>query len=181
VSSRRIVEVALGVLLAVLVLVLLRSCEAAPREVRVEASAPAAATDPAAPTSSSSSTSSTSTSTTAEGPVPAPTTAPAPAPPPRASRSAARSGGSVSSTAYCLTGAMANGRPARRGAVASNAYPLGTRLRVSPSPVGEVVTVEDRIGHGSELDFALPGDCAAAIAWGRRRVVIVEVLDRGRG
>lgn len=75
---------------------------------------------------------------------------------------------------------MANGKPARRGAVAmgtrANPWPpLGTRLRVHPSPVGELVTVEDRIGHGSELDFALPGDCAAAIAWGRRPVVFEVV------
>lgn len=81
----------------------------------------------------------------------------------------------VSSTAYCLTGTMANGRRTHRGAVAGNRWPLGTRLRVSPSPVGEVVVVEDRIGHGSELDFALPGDCAAARAWGRRTVT-VEVV-----
>lgn len=71
---------------------------------------------------------------------------------------------------------MANGQPAYRGAVAANGWPLGTRLRVSPSPVGEEVVVADRVGAGSQLDFALPGDCAGARAWGRRAVV-VEVLD----
>jgi hypothetical protein len=123
----------------------------------------------------------------------APPTTPAPRPPTtRASRARPGGGGAVppaavqpapagggvvvSSTAYCLTGHMANGRPARRGAVAANRWPLGTRLRVSPSPVGEIVTVEDRIGHGSQLDFALPGDCGAARAWGRRAVT-VEVLS----
>lgn len=96
--------------------------------------------------------------------------------PPAPSATAPTGGGLVvSSTAYCLTGNMANGRPAHRGAVAANRWPLGTKLRVSPSPVGELVTVEDRIGHGSELDFALPGDCGAARAWGRRRVS-VEVV-----
>lgn len=89
----------------------------------------------------------------------------------------ARSDGSggISSTAYCLTGRMANGETARVGAVAANRWPLGTRLRVTPSPVGEIVVVADRIGSGSELDFALPGDCGAARAWGRRTVT-VEVL-----
>lgn len=78
----------------------------------------------------------------------------------------------MSSTAYCLTGAMASGRRTYRGAVASNDYPLGTRLRVSDGPYGAgVVTVEDRIGHGTELDFAMPGDCAGARAYGRRAVV----------
>lgn len=73
--------------------------------------------------------------------------------------------------------APASSRPQRahRGAVAANRWPLGTRLRVAPSPVGGIVTVEDRIGYGSELDFAMPGDCAAARAWGRRAVT-VEVV-----
>lgn len=103
-------------------------------------------------------------------------------PPPRGRALAVEASGgageTVSSTAYCLTGAMADGSPARAGAVAANAWPLGTRLRVSPSPVGEVVVVEDRIGSGSQLDFALPGDCAGARAWGRR-AVSVEVLSDG--
>lgn len=113
-----------------------------------------------------------------EAQAPTTTTAP-PVPSPSAGetrRVAPGPGGGVSSTAYCLTGNMANGSPARRGAVAANRWPIGTRLRVSPSPVGEIVTVEDRIGSGSELDFALPGDCAGARAWGRRAVT-VEVLS----
>lgn len=84
----------------------------------------------------------------------------------------ARPGRRVSSTAYCLTGRMANGQHTHRAAVASNDYPLGTRLRVSDSPYGPgVFTVEDRIGHGTQLDFAIPGDCAGARRWGRRAVV----------
>lgn len=70
---------------------------------------------------------------------------------------------------------MANGERTYRGAVAANRWPIGTRLRVSPSPVGEEVVVKDRIGHGSELDFALPGACSEAIRWGRRAVT-VEVI-----
>lgn len=103
------------------------------------------------------------------------TTPARPTPTTRASRSEPGRGVVVESTAYCLTGTMANGQRAHRGAVAANRWPLGTRLRVTPSPVGELVTVEDRIGHGSELDFAMPGDCAAARQWGRRAVT-VEVV-----
>ena len=85
-------------------------------------------------------------------------------------------GRTLSSTAYCETGLMANGRHTRRGAVAGNRWPIGTRLRVNDSPYGPgTFVVEDRIGHGSELDFAIPGDCTAAREWGRRRV-IVEVI-----
>src|SRR5205807_7134586 len=83
-------------------------------------------------------------------------------------------GHALSSTAYCETGNMASGRRAYRGAVAANRWPLGTRLRVSDSPYGPgTFVVEDRIGWGSELDFAMPGDCGGANRWGRRRVTAV--------
>lgn len=92
-------------------------------------------------------------------------------------RSPARTGSpptrGLSSTAYCDTGLMANGHRTYRGAVAGprHAWPLGTRLRVSDSPYGAgIFTVTDRIGHGSQLDFAMPGDCAGARRWGRRTV-----------
>lgn len=110
------------------------------------------------------------------------TSIPAPLPkiratPPKPSSSARADGSAtVSATAYCLTGTMADGTPAHRGAVAANRWPLGTRLRVSSSPVGEIVTVEDRIGSGSDLDFALPGSCDEARSWGRRTIT-VEVLE----
>lgn len=88
-------------------------------------------------------------------------------------RSPAATGTSLSSTAYCETGLMANGHRTYRGAVAGNAWPLGTRLHVSNSPYGPgVFTVTDRIGHGSQLDFAIPGDCGAARQWGRRTVKV---------
>jgi hypothetical protein len=95
---------------------------------------------------------------------------------PRASRSRGPAlptgtGTLINSTAYCETGLMANGHRTYRGAVAANRYPLGTRLRVSDSPYGPgIFRVADRIGHGSELDFAMPGDCGGARAWGRRDV-----------
>lgn len=84
------------------------------------------------------------------------------------------SGSEVTSTAYCLTGHMADGTPAERGAVASNRHPLGTALDVSDSPWGPgTFVVRDRIGWGSQLDFATAGDCPLARRWGRRRVAVV--------
>ena len=102
---------------------------------------------------------------------------------PKASRSRApftgltarTGGGTLSSTAYCETGLMANGQRAYRGAVAANHVPLGTRLHVSDSPYGPGwFTVADRYGHGTQLDFAMPGDCTGARAWGRRAIKILE-------
>lgn len=89
------------------------------------------------------------------------------------------------STAYCLQGRggwvhaatarvraeghlglVAVPRPGRAGHV-----PMGTVLVVGNSPWGAgTVVVGDRIGHGSQLDFALPGACGQARAWGRRHV-----------
>jgi 3D (Asp-Asp-Asp) domain-containing protein len=80
-------------------------------------------------------------------------------------------GTSLSVTAYCLTGRMADGQRVHPGAAAGNRWPFGTRLSV---PGWGVVTVEDRIGHGSDLDLWTPS-CAAARSWGRRRLV-VEVV-----
>lgn len=118
-------------------------------------------------------------------PQEAATRPPAPRPSPsRASRSrpspkpvlraASTTGGvTLSSTAYCLTGTMANGQRVYRGAVAGNRWPLGTRVAVSDSPYGPgVFTVADRIGHGSSLDFGMPGDCSGARKWGRRTITV---------
>lgn len=108
-------------------------------------------------------------------PRPTPAWSVAPRRAPEASRSRrtdpSRATGTLSSTAYCETGLMANGHHTHRGAVAANRWPLGTRLHVSDSPYGAgTFTVTDRIGHGSQLDFAIPGDCPAALRWGRRTV-----------
>jgi hypothetical protein len=82
----------------------------------------------------------------------------------------------VSSTAYCLTGTMANGQRVYRGAVAMNGVPFGTKYRVLDGPLqGAVLTVSDRIGSGSSFDVAMPGDCPAARAYGRRRIRIEQV------
>jgi hypothetical protein len=101
---------------------------------------------------------------------------------PKASRSRetadpSGTGSQLTTTAYCQTGLMANGRHTHKGAVAANRWPLGTVLRVSDSPYGPgTFRVEDRYGWGTSLDFATPGDCALAREWGRRRV-LVEVAS----
>lgn len=83
---------------------------------------------------------------------------------------------SVSSTAYCLTGTMANGRRVYSGAVAMNGVPFGSRWEVLSGPwAGRVLTVADRIGHGSQFDVAMPGNCRAAINYGRRTIKIRRV------
>jgi len=74
------------------------------------------------------------------------------------------------STGYCLRGVMADGTWTRPASIAHNAYPLGTKVTVRPSPTGRRrYIVRDRIGWGTQLDFWTP-TCAAAIAWGRRTV-----------
>ena len=78
----------------------------------------------------------------------------------------------VSSTAYCLTGTMANGQRAHYGAVAMNGVPLASVWRVHG---GGTYVVADRIGHSSGFDIAMPGDCAAAIRYGRRTITIERV------
>lgn len=99
------------------------------------------------------------------------------APPSPASPVAGEGGGGatlrVTSTAYCLTGTMANGQRVFAGAVAMNGQPFGSRWRVVDT--GAEYVVADRIGHGSQFDIAMPGDCAAAIRYGRRTVTIERV------
>lgn len=78
----------------------------------------------------------------------------------------------VVSTAYCLSGTMADGTGVRWGSVASNQYPLGTVLEIRPA-VGRQRrwVVRDRIGWGTDLDFWVPS-CGQALSWGRRTVRI---------
>lgn len=73
----------------------------------------------------------------------------------------------VSSTAYCLTGTMANGRRAHWGAVAMNGVPFGTAYEALDGPfAGHTFIVSDRIGHSSQFDIAMPGN------YGRRTITI---------
>lgn len=59
-------------------------------------------------------------------------------------------------TCYSWTGSRtASGKWPRVGMAASNSYPFGTRLLVEH--VG-IVTVEDRIGHGTDLDLYGPSE-----------------------
>lgn len=141
------------------------------------ASAPPGPAQPSAP----------ATTTTTAPPPPSPTTPPTTAAPcvtvpvvggciPGRSSRSSTAGRAVVSTAYCETGRMANGENTYIGAVAGNLWPLGTVLEVSDSPYGPgLFTVADRIGSGSELDFATPGDCSTAIQWGRRPVTVIGV------
>jgi hypothetical protein len=119
-------------------------------------------------------TSTTRPTTTTAPPAPSTTAAPAPAPP-------AEGGDRLRSTAYCLTGNMASGRPTYVGAVAANRYRLGTRLHVWPNPWGDpnmIFTVEDRHQDGAtELDFAMPRECDRALEWGNRRYVHARVIS----
>lgn len=86
----------------------------------------------------------------------------------------------VVSTAYCLSGTMADGTGVRWGSVASNQYPLGTVLEVRPAPAGQRRwVVRDRIGWGTQLDFWMPS-CGAALGWGRRTVRIRRWVPRPR-
>lgn len=79
----------------------------------------------------------------------------------------------VHSTAYCLQGRMANGQSAHSGAAAMNNVPLGTKFKVMTGPLrGEVLTVKDRVGYGSEFDVAMPNSCSSARRYGRRTVNI---------
>lgn len=79
----------------------------------------------------------------------------------------------VSSTAYCLTGTMASGKRVYSGAVAMNGVPFGSRWYAVE--LGRTFTVEDRIGHSSQFDIAMPGDCAGARQYGRRTLTIRRV------
>jgi 3D (Asp-Asp-Asp) domain-containing protein len=76
----------------------------------------------------------------------------------------------VVSTAYCLSGVMADGSTVRAGSVAHNGLPLGTHVTISPPFAGRRrFTVRDRIGWGTQLDL-WTGSCAFANQWGRRTV-----------
>ena len=70
---------------------------------------------------------------------------------------------------------MADGHQTYVGAVAGNMWPLGTKLMIlGGEHQGEVVTVEDRIGAHSQLDFFTPS-CAAAWIYGREQIEVREV------
>lgn len=79
----------------------------------------------------------------------------------------------LNSTAYCLTGRMANGQYAHDGAVAVNNVPFGTRYHVHTGPLaGRTFVVKDRVGWGSEFDVAMPGRCQDARNYGRRTITV---------
>lgn len=108
-----------------------------------------------------------------EPPSPQDHTPPAPGNDPGANDGPQRASQTVSSTAYCLTGTMASGKRVYPGAVAMNGPAFGTRFEVLSGPAaGRTLVVEDRIGHGSSFDIAMPGNCPGARDYGRRRIQI---------
>lgn len=89
--------------------------------------------------------------------------------PPHLARSAPTS---ISSTAYCETGHMANGVPAHDGAVSSKVLPRGSSWLVLDGPLaGRTFTVEDT-GPLAFFDVAMPGRCADALVYGRHQILI---------
>lgn len=81
----------------------------------------------------------------------------------------------VSSTAYCLTSRTADGGRGYVGSVAMNGVPFGSRWLVRSGPMaGQVLEVNDRIGHSSEFDVWMPS-CDAAITYGRRQIEVERV------
>ena len=78
---------------------------------------------------------------------------------------------SVTSTAYCLPGVMADGSNVRSGSVAMNLVPLGRRIKLLSRRFHgrRNFTVRDRIGWGTQLDF-WASDCGDALRWGRKTV-----------
>lgn len=106
--------------------------------------------------------------------VPAPVPHPRPTAASRSRTAAGRSGTGrpLDVTCYVATGQRtASGLWPRPGMAASNRWPFGTRLRIEH--VGAVV-VQDRIGHGSDLDLFMTSR-AACVRFGRQQLH-VEVL-----
>lgn len=78
----------------------------------------------------------------------------------------------LTSTAYCLSGTMADSTQTRAGSVAMNSVPLGTKVRPTRRVFGRKhFVVRDRIGRGTELDF-WTSDCSEALRYGRRKITI---------
>lgn len=99
--------------------------------------------------------------------VPAPVSRPTPT---HATRSRSFAAYTLDVTAYTYTGhPTASGRWPRPGYVASDLFPLGTRLLIPG--VGEVV-VMDRVGCCTDVDVFMPSR-QAAVRWGRKRLRVV--------
>lgn len=79
----------------------------------------------------------------------------------------------ANTTAYCLTGRMADGTFTRARSAAHNGLRLGTTIRLVGRQAGprgmRKYVIRDRIGWGTQLDL-WTGSCATARAWGRRTV-----------
>jgi len=88
----------------------------------------------------------------------------------------------VNSTAYCDQGQMADGNYVHDGAVAMNTYPgtnqwvpFGEHFRIETGPLaGKYLTVEDRIGYGSQFDIWIYS-CGAALNYGRNYITVTDI------
>ena len=81
----------------------------------------------------------------------------------------------LSTTSYCQSGTTADGQQTHFGEIAMNGIPFGTRVELLGGMfAGNVFTVEDRIGWGSELDV-FQSSCSAAWNYGREQIpVLIE-------
>lgn len=71
---------------------------------------------------------------------------------------------------------MASGKKVYQGAVAMNGVPFGSHWKVHDGPMaGATLIVEDRIGHSSQFDVAMPGNCQGARNYGRRTIRVERV------
>ena len=75
-------------------------------------------------------------------------------------------------TAYNWTGyKCANGKwPVEGTTIAMNNIPLGTRIFIEG--IGERI-VQDRIGHGTQLDIYMGRDKNAAVKFGRQKLKVI--------
>jgi hypothetical protein len=68
---------------------------------------------------------------------------------------------------------MFDGERTYFGAVAMTRDLVGTTWRVLTGPfAGQLFTVRDIYGAGTQFDISLPGQCDRARAYGRQRIVI---------
>ena len=109
-------------------------------------------------------------------PLPGRSSSPKPTTPRQRAHLATVDLGYLDTTAYCPTGSRtASGTWPQVGdvAVLNRSIHFGTRLLIA----GNVYTVTDWIGHGSDVDLFFDGpDCEQrALDYGRRRLHVVEV------
>jgi 3D (Asp-Asp-Asp) domain-containing protein len=79
-----------------------------------------------------------------------------------------------SATAYCLKGKTASGLTVRRGIVAANSLPLGTKVHIEAGNYTGVYLVADRGVKGARVDIWVPTR-KEAMTFGRRPVKLTVI------